>query len=65
MDKSTVSTLSGIRDIKEENGNISFICQGEAKTLVNELSSLDFDDVSITDPDLEEIFMHYYKKEGN
>lgn len=65
VDKSTVSTLSGIRDIKEENGNISFICQGEAKTLVNELSSLDFDDVSITDPDLEEIFMHYYKKEGN
>ena len=30
--------------------------------LIKELSKISFNDITITDPDLDEVFMHYYKK---
>ena len=52
-----------IRDLKCENGIISFLYNGKPDTLIKELSTLKFNDITITDPDLDEVFMHYYKKE--
>lgn len=53
-----------IRDIKTEDGVTGFLYSGKPDTLIRELATLTFDDVTITDPDLDEIFMHYYKKGG-
>ncbi len=53
-----------IRDLKTEDGITSFLYNGKPDLLIKELSKLHFEDVTITDPDLTEIFMHYYKKEG-
>lgn len=53
----------GIRDVKEENDSVSFLYSGDRKQLLIELLNYNFSDVSITDPDLEEVFMHYYQKE--
>lgn len=58
-------SIEGVRDIKQENENISFLYSGDIKALITELSRLSFEDISITDPDLEEVFMHYYIKEDN
>lgn len=58
-------SIEGVRDIKQENENISFLYSGDIKALISELSELSFEDISITDPDLEEVFMHYYAKEDN
>ena len=45
------------------NGYVSFVYTGEMKSLVTLISTLNLDDVSITEPTLEEIFMHYYERE--
>lgn len=57
--------FSGIKDVKREKEAVSFLYSGDVKYLVNQLSDLDFEDINISDPDLEEVFMHYYEKEDN
>ncbi len=56
-------SLTGVKDIKKENDNISFLYGGKAQALIKALSQASFEDISITDPDLDEVFMHYYAKE--
>ena len=53
-----------IRDLKTEDGITSFLYSGKANALIQEFSKLQLEDLTITDPELQEIFMHYYKKEG-
>ena len=52
----------GAINMKSENGSHSFLYEGNVAELVRKLSALRFSDVNITDPDLEEIFMHYYAR---
>ncbi len=54
-----------VKDVKYEDGYLNFLYGGEAQELVSTLSKLSFSDVTITDPDLDEVFFHYYTKEGN
>lgn len=62
---SSIPVIDGVKDIKSENENINFLYSGDIKALISELCKLSFEDISITDPDLEEVFMHYYTKEDN
>lgn len=48
---------------EQVNGYISFVYTGEMKALISLLSQIQIEDVSITEPALEEIFMHYYERE--
>lgn len=57
-------TLPGATDITRENGHISFIYSGDCNVLMKELSELRLSNVDITEPELEEIFLHYYTDEG-
>ena len=57
--------IDNIRDVKTENDAVQFLFHGNANALLKELHHLTFDDVNINDPDLEEVFMHYYAKEEN
>ena len=50
-----------IRNLKESNGTASFLYSGEIKQLLRTLSEIDITDLSISEPDLEEIFLHYYE----
>jgi ABC-2 type transport system ATP-binding protein len=53
---------SGVLDLKELPGNrISFMYSGEISLLVTFLSGKLLTDLTIEEPSLEEIFMHYYK----
>lgn len=56
--------LPGIRDLETGEGTASFLYNGEMNSLLSRLSSGDIRDLSISEPDLEEIFLHYYEKEG-
>ena len=49
--------------MKAENDNVQFLYTGDINTLLKQLQSVSFEDINILDPDLEEIFMHYYEKE--
>jgi ABC-2 type transport system ATP-binding protein len=55
--------IKDIRDIKTQNDTISFLYGGRTDELVKILASASFEDINITDPDLDEVFMHYYVKE--
>lgn len=56
--------LSGIRDLTQGANSASFLYSGEIHDLLTRLADGNVTDVSISEPDLEEIFLHYYEKEG-
>lgn len=62
--KVDLSGLDGIRDKKEGEDSVSFLYTGDINKLLHILSSGQLSDISISEPDLEEIFLHYYEKEG-
>ena len=59
-----LSHLSGVRDRKETEDAVSFLYSGEMNSLLRTLSSGQVRDLSVTEPDLEEVFLHYYEKDG-
>lgn len=59
----TVPSWEQMLDMKVENDNVQFLYTGDINTLLKQLQSVSFEDINILDPDLEEIFMHYYEKE--
>ena len=56
--------LSDVRDIKNSENTVSFLYGGDMGSLLSTLSSGQVDDLTVTEPDLEEVFLHYYEKEG-
>ncbi len=61
--QTSLPSIDNIRHVKEENGNVTFLYDGSSTQLLSVLSSLAPSDFTVTDPDLEEIFLHYYTKE--
>ena len=59
-----LSRLEGIRDKKETGGSVSFLYSGDIVELMRVLAAGSVTDLSVSEPDLEEIFLHYYEKEG-
>ncbi len=60
---SKLPNLGLIVDVKQQNDEFNFLYKGHPKDLVSALNGVPFQDLSITDPSLEEIFMHFYEKE--
>ena len=61
----SIPELAGIEDVKADGDQTTFLYSGEVKALLTSLSGMDISDVTITDPELDEIFMNYYVKEEN
>ena len=59
-----LSELPGIRDLRTEGESVSFLYTGELNALLGRLAAGRLRDLSLTEPDLEEIFLHYYEKGG-
>ena len=59
-----LSSLPGVRDYKRIEENQDFLYGGDINELLKVLSSKNIQDLTISEPDLEEIFMHYYEKDG-
>ena len=57
-------SLPDIRDWKEENDTISFLYSGDINRLIRELAKEKIQDLTVGEPDLEEIILHYYEKGG-
>lgn len=54
--------LEGIRDREDNGDTISFLYNGEMDRLLKVLAAGHITDLSVSEPDLEEIFMHYYEE---
>jgi ABC-2 type transport system ATP-binding protein len=53
--------LPGVMNLERHNGAIRFFYKGDINTVMSKISALTLSDVSIEEPTLEEIFMHYYE----
>jgi len=51
-----------IINVKKENSHISFVYTGKINVLIKKISEMDIEDLTIEEPSLEEIFMHYYER---
>lgn len=60
-----LSNLAAIRDIQQTEDSVSFLYSGEMNDLLRTLSAGTISDLTVSEPDLEEIFLHYYEKEGD
>ena len=58
-----VPEINGTTNMSFTNGCAKFLYRGEQSELIRALSALRFEDVTIADPDFEDIFLHYYTKE--
>jgi ABC-2 type transport system ATP-binding protein len=56
--------LGGAKDCRPEGVHVSFLYSGGVKELIRELDRLDVENFWVEEPDLEEVFMHFYRKEG-
>lgn len=54
--------LDGIKNVETEGSTVKFMYSGSPGTLLQALAPMPVTDIHITEPDLEEIFMHYYKE---
>lgn len=55
-----VTLLGGIRDLQQTESGSSFLYSGDIRHLLQVLAAGEIRDLSISEPDLEEIFLHYY-----
>lgn len=56
--------LTGVRDKKASENSVNFLYSGNMVPLLRALSAGTVEDLTVTEPDLEEIFLHYYEKDG-
>ncbi|MGN0635531.1 MAG: ABC transporter ATP-binding protein [Acutalibacteraceae bacterium] len=56
--------LDGVRDRKDSQDSVSFLYSGDMNSLLCTLSNGQVHDLTVTEPDLEEVFLHYYEKDG-
>lgn len=59
-----LDTLPGVRDVRRTQDTLSFLYGGDMHDLLAALAGGSVQDLSIAEPDLEEIFLHYYQEEA-
>ena len=60
VDKSRFTGLKGISDLVITDNSVSFLFRGHINEITKVISSLNLTNMLVEEPDLEEIFMHYY-----
>jgi len=53
--------IDGVSNLHTDNGTVRFFFKGDINTITRIISEKDVSDVTIEEPTLEEIFMHYYE----
>jgi len=61
LDKRRFTGLKGISDFVITGNSVSFLYKGHINEITKIISSLNLTNLLVEEPDLEEIFMHYYK----
>ena len=66
--KSTVGendfNLTGVTNLEVKGSIVSFIFKGNINMVLKKVAEMDITNIWIEEPDLEEIFLHYYEKEA-
>lgn len=64
FDIATIEEIEGVSNVTTEHQRVAFLFRGRINDLTAHIAALDLIDATIAEPDLEEIFMHYYRKEA-
>jgi ABC-2 type transport system ATP-binding protein len=56
--------IKGMENIKVKDRGIDFLYKGDVDLLIKEISQYSINNLWLEEPSLEEIFMHYYEKDG-
>lgn len=56
-------SLDGVSRLELRGNTADFMFKGNINTILKKLAEIELTNISIDEPDLEEIFMHYYAKE--
>jgi ABC-2 type transport system ATP-binding protein len=62
IDKSLFD-LDGVNQLEQDGGTISFLFRGNINSIMKKIAAIEIANLWVEEPDLEEIFMHYYEKE--
>ena len=57
----TLPEIPEIRDFRAENDAVTFLYSGDINELIAKLSVVKLTDLNVSDPELDEVFMHYYE----
>lgn len=57
-----LSLSEGVKDLHVDEDGMGFLYQGDMKKLISAINELDVSDVTIEEPDIEEVFMHFYSR---
>ncbi|MEI6266379.1 MAG: ABC transporter ATP-binding protein [bacterium] len=60
-DKKVLEGIKGISDLTVQGKEINFLFRGHINEVTKKLATIDLLNLEVTEPDLEEIFLHYYK----
>lgn len=55
--------IAGVNKLELNRNIVNFIYKGNINTVMKKISSIDISNIWIEEPDLDEIFMHYYSEE--
>ncbi|MCD6284542.1 MAG: ABC transporter ATP-binding protein [Anaerolineae bacterium] len=53
--------MPGVSNLEHNNGTVHFFYKGDINTIMRKIGGITLSDVTIEEPTLEEIFMHYYE----
>ncbi|WP_318505652.1 ABC transporter ATP-binding protein [Bacillus sp. T3] len=56
--------LEGVTKLEVKENIVSFLFRGNINTILQKIANIEVTNLWIEEPDLEEIFMHYYEKEA-
>ena len=60
----SIKELKDVRDLRQTENGMTFLYGGDINQLLQVFAKQNIQDISISEPDLEEIFMHYYTGGG-
>ncbi|MEP7204996.1 MAG: ABC transporter ATP-binding protein [Candidatus Saccharibacteria bacterium] len=63
IDTQAFAELDGISDLTINGRQVSFLYRGRVNDVTKIIAGLDLTNMLVVEPDLEEIFLHYYQKE--
>lgn len=58
-----IFNIDGVSDLKIKGNTVKFMFKGDINSITKKIAEINLRNISIDEPDLEEIFMHYYVKE--
>ncbi|MGA9226423.1 MAG: ABC transporter ATP-binding protein [Mesobacillus sp.] len=56
--------VEGVNQLEQDGSTISFLFRGNINSIMMKISEIEIVNLWVEEPDLEEIFMHYYEKEA-